>query len=108
MKYTALTIGPIYKTLQSVKSAKAIWSASYMFSYLMKEIIKESKVLNINVLLPYFDADLLNKKNQTGLFPDRLMIRGEVNLQPAIEKVIDDFGEKVFEEIGRASCRERV
>jgi len=109
MTYTALTIGPIYKTLQSVKSAKAIWGASYMFSYLMKEIIKESKVLNINVILPYFDADLLNKENQkrlktqAGLFPDRLIIRGEVNLQPAIEKVIGNFGGEVFEDIKNES-----
>ncbi len=44
MKYIALTIGPIYKTLSSAKKTRELWGGSYIFSYIMKQIISEFKV----------------------------------------------------------------
>lgn len=101
--YTALTIGPIHKTLQSVKSTKAIWAASYMFSYLIKEIIKEiKKDKSLELILPYSDEveisrekkNPLTDKFQTGLFPDRIIVKGEIDLQVIIDHVISDFAAK--------------
>ena len=40
MKYIALTIGPIYKTLKNAKKPKELFARSYIFSYIMKNIIK--------------------------------------------------------------------
>ncbi|MBI5729942.1 MAG: type III-B CRISPR-associated protein Cas10/Cmr2 [Ignavibacteriales bacterium] len=101
MNYTALTIGPIHKTLHSVKSTKAIWAASYMFSYLMKEIIKRIKQANgsIEFILPYSNEVEIDGKTknpltdmfQTGLFPDRLIIKENMDPQNTINKVIKDF-----------------
>ena len=100
MNYTALTIGPIHKTLQSVKSTKAIWAASYMFSYLMKEIIKRIDNRD-DIILPYSGnlqihknpVDPLDEKYKpgTGLFPDRIIIKGYVGLQKIIDKVLSNF-----------------
>ncbi|MFW2427635.1 type III-B CRISPR-associated protein Cas10/Cmr2, partial [Aliarcobacter butzleri] len=39
MKYIALTIGPIYKTLKNSKKTRELWGGSYIFSYIMKQII---------------------------------------------------------------------
>ena len=112
MTYTALTIGPIHKTLQSAKSTKAIWAASYMFSYLMKEIIKKLKEQNtgIKFIIPYSDEVTLenekiisplapNFKNGTGLFTDRLIIEGDYNLTAIIDSVLEDFVNKVTDDV---------
>lgn len=104
--YTALTIGPILKTLQSVKSTKAIWSASYMFSYLIKEIIKK---LNgkTEFILPYYKEVEINGNVrkpledpfQAGLFPDRIILKNKVGLQNIIDKTLEEYAEKVIEDI---------
>jgi len=114
MKYTALTIGPIHKTLQSVKSTKAIWAASYMFSYLMREIIKRLKKLSPKpvIIIPYSDAVTLTDGtvignplvhiNGAGLFPDRLIIEGECTaLQNIIENVKKEFSKNVAVDISK-------
>ena len=98
MKYTAITIGPILKTLQSVKSTKAIWAASYMFSYLMREIIKTADVKQEDVILPFYtDKDIENTERLgVGLFPDRLIVKGNIpDLQKHITTVITEFAKKV-------------
>ncbi len=101
MKYTALTIGPIHKTLQSVKSTKAIWAASYMFSYLMKEFIKKAKLKKGDyVILPQHKPDDLTSVNYVGLFPDRLIVKGEIpNLQNIIIQVKEEFAQNVAQDI---------
>ena len=110
MKYTALTIGPIYKTLQSVKSTKAIWSASYMFSYLIKEIIKklQNDSDSLEIILPSFEIEIngkpvspLHENFQTGLFPDRIIYKTEkdIHIQNIIDEVINEFADKVNNDI---------
>ena len=104
-EYTALTIGPIHRTLQSVKSTKAIWSASYMFSFLMKEMIKKIKAQNaeLEFIVPHTGKVNINEKTQnpleekyeTGLFPDRFIIKGKIELQGIIDNVLKDFAEEV-------------
>jgi hypothetical protein len=52
MSYTALTIGPIYKTLKNAKKTREIWGASYFFSFVIKEIVKEL-VGKVTFITPY-------------------------------------------------------
>ncbi|MDP2303482.1 MAG: type III-B CRISPR-associated protein Cas10/Cmr2 [Ignavibacteria bacterium] len=100
--YTALTIGPILKTLQSVKSTKAIWAASYLFSYLIKGILKEiKKIKRIEIILPYSDKVTINGneleplddkfRKRAGFFPDKIIIKGKVELQEIIDNVLKGF-----------------
>lgn len=100
MKHTAITIGPILKTLQSVKSTKAIWAVSYMFSHLMKEIISKAKLDQKDVLLPYFEKSDLTDKLGVGLFPDRLIFKKEVaNIDNIINDVVEEFSKNVANDI---------
>jgi CRISPR-associated protein Cmr2 len=73
--HTALTIGPIYKTFKQAKKTRELWAASYLFSYVMKNIISAIKTEdnNIEVIIPFFDDAFLNNKNEAGLFPDRFV-----------------------------------
>lgn len=92
MKHTAITIGPIHKTLQQARSTKAIWAASYLFSYLIKKLLIKSNVTNNDVILPYFEPSDLTTSFHVGLFPDRILFNKEM---PVIEnhiiEVIKEF-----------------
>lgn len=73
-KYIGATIGPIVDTLMKAKSTKQIWGASYLFSYLMKNIIKEIK--DKEFLIPYVgEGEYLKEGNEAGLFHDRFIIK---------------------------------
>lgn len=81
MKYLAITIGPIYRTLTDVRRVRHLWGGSYLFSYLMKQIILETDRLAapkkdalFERLLPKYDA---SKQFFAGVgrFPDRLFLR---------------------------------
>ena len=103
MNYSALTIGPIHKTLHISKSTKAIWTASYMFSFLMKKIINKIKDENngIEFILPYSELLIINGKEiyplnndfriRTGLFPDRIIVKGNVEFKKIIDDVLANF-----------------
>jgi CRISPR-associated protein Cmr2 len=97
--YLALTIGPIHKTLKSVESTKAIWAASYMFSWIVREVIKDLKDTH-TFLVPYTkEARYFNpqniKKLGVGLFPDRFVCQANetdiVYLQKIIKSVLERF-----------------
>lgn len=90
MKYTAINIGPIIKTLGMARKPRELWAASYLFSYLMKCIIK---VLPQNdIISPATFAD--TEKNGVGLYPDRVFVKGEVKYE-TIKPAIDEFAKKV-------------
>ena len=90
MKYTAINIGPIIKTLGMARKPRELWAASFLFSYLMKCIIK---VLPQNdIISPATFAD--TEKNGVGLYPDRVFVKGEVKYE-TIKLAIDEFAKKV-------------
>lgn len=91
MNYIALTIGPIYKTLSNAKKPKELWSASYIFSYIMREIIKEFKEREF--VVPYIkDNSIFEDKLDIGLFHDRFIFKSKEGdaelLQESIAKVL--------------------
>lgn len=91
MKYTAINIGPIIKTLGMARKPRELWAASYLFSYLMKRII--GVLPQKDIISPaIFDE---NEKNGVGLYPDRVFVKGDVRyetLKPAIEKFAETVG----------------
>ena len=89
MKYIALTIGPIYKTLQNAKNPKALWSGSYLFSYIMKQIISEFKTREF--ITPYIkDESIFDNESEIGLFHDRCIFESKENDIYKLKSVIDD------------------
>lgn len=99
--YTAVTIGPIYNTFSQAKRTRAIWAASYFFSFFMRKVLEEAIDKNWEVMLPY-DFTLsteirgINKGNNgAGLYADRLYFvnKTKADLQEIIISVIAFFAE---------------
>jgi len=98
-KYIGLTIGPIYKTLLGAKKTRELWGASYIFSYIMKNIILEFKDSR-EFVIPYTKDPLLFKNGQeVGLFHDRFIFKSEdgdfEKLSQVKEKVLSDISNKI-------------
>lgn len=95
MKYTAINIGPILKTFGLASRPREIWSASYLFSYLMKGIINALPQKN-NIISPATIDEIAatpdgNERYQgVGLYPDRLFVKGEIEYA-TIQTAINDF-----------------
>ena len=90
MKYTAINIGPIIKTLGMARKPRELWAASYMFSCLMKCIIKVLPQKDI-ISPATFDE---TEKNGVGLYPDRVFVKGEVEYD-TLKHVIKEFAKTV-------------
>lgn len=76
MRYTAINLGPIVITLMMARRPRELWSASYLFSHLMKCVI-ESLPATSKIISPAILAgdDL---KLGVGLYPDRVFIEGDI------------------------------
>lgn len=102
-KYIGLTIGPIYKTLKNAKKTRELWGESYIFSYIMKLVIKSFK--NRKFVIPYVDCKdkeferLLSDKMPVGIFHDRLIFESENNdfdkLRAEIDKILTEISSKI-------------
>ena len=88
MSYIALTIGPIYKTLKDSKKPKELWSASYVFSYIMREIIKEFE--DRNFITPYIKDKKVFEDREVGLFHDRFIFEAKDGDLQKLENVIGE------------------
>ena len=103
-KYIAITIGPIFDTINLTSSPAALWAASYMFSSLTKTICEiltqEYNVPEEQIVTPYYSASdsILNGNNGIGLFHDRIIFRADsfdLSKMPEVrEKAIKAINEK--------------
>lgn len=70
--YFALTIGPIYKTMAMArKLTRELWGASYLFSYVMEQIVKSGKLKGELVIPSISKAE----NSKAGLYPDHLILK---------------------------------
>lgn len=111
--YVGLTIGPIYRTLEYARKTRELWAASFLFSFIMKNIIDkitynntlEDSEYKYDVILPTkLNSAAYGSLKEVGLFPDRLIVRVEssVKQDPKIIhknflKIIEDANKKVKE-----------
>ena len=93
MIYTAITIGPIGKTLDKARSVKSFWTASYLFSWIMRNLLTELSEGGFEVLSPALvGKDVLGEiSEKVGLYPDRLFAKGEFK-----EKKLEEVKGKIF------------
>lgn len=95
-KYTAITIGPIFDTLAQARSTRAMWTASYMFSWIMREMLVQVRT-KYNNDLEILNAPPTDKKGKigAGLFPDRFVARHltetNVDLGSIARKVVNNL-----------------
>src|SRR3989304_7528026 len=92
-KYTAITIGPIYKVFSQARKTRELWGASYLFSYIMRRIIEKLNDLTKCCLPCKVDILTESKGKGAGFFPDRLIIEGDFKLR------IQKIEEEIFSEI---------
>lgn len=110
--YFALTIGPIYKTINASQRTRMLWGASFLFSYLIKELTKLLKTGKLNstnhpeckikgkILIPY--AEEIENDScfaGEGKYPDRILIHSEEGdfekVQKAITVLIEFLGKEI-------------
>jgi CRISPR-associated protein Cmr2 len=88
MKYIALTIGPIYKTISKAKKPKELFAGSYVFSYVMRKIIENFK--DREFITPYIKDKNIFEETELGLFHDRFIFKSKDGDLEKLEKVIDE------------------
>ena len=99
MKYIALTIGPIYKTLKNAKKPKDLFASSYIFSYIMKNIIKEFK--DRTFITPYIkDGSIFDENSPVGLFHDRFIFESIDGDLSKLEMIIIDVCNDIASQLG--------
>ena len=101
-KYTAINIGPIVSTLMMSKHPRELWSASYMFSHLMRCII-DSIPTNNDIVSPGRLKDIEDKDRlytTIGLYPDRVFIKGDIDVEAIKQTAFEKFekGTNIFKE----------
>lgn len=108
-KYIGLTIGPIYKTMMKAKKTRELWGASYLFSYLMKNIIKKvngnKDEFDVSFVVPNVSAiqEFMNpsdlQKSGVGLFHDRFICKVNksflAELSDIIESILSETADKM-------------
>ena len=87
MKYSAINIGPIVDTLSLARKPRELWSASFLFSFLMKCIYEEVEAkLGLDAIISPAKAEftpaelaLPTNARAVGLYPDRIYFKGEID-----------------------------
>lgn len=112
-KYIALTIGPIYKTLQFARTTGELWGGSYIFSYMMKKIIEKLLEKNRNFVIPNVEDDtLFEKGKEVGLFHDRFIFEVEEKgdfeeLGHIIQELLDQMAKDISDALGKMKEKDR-
>ena len=95
--YTGITIGPIIRTLLDSRSTKAIWAASYLFSWIMKKLMDQIVAADESAefLLPYRSGKV-DDSLRAGLYPDRCVVKGDFSklLANARTEILDELATK--------------
>ena len=119
MKITAITLGPIVDTFTLVEKPAGLWAASYTFSWLCREIIKNlcsegvpvSEIVSPSVTCEKekisFIGDKATELNSlfeegVGLFHDRIVIMGDCKdkAKTAIDNAVGLLSKNIAETIG--------
>jgi CRISPR-associated protein Cmr2 len=110
--YLALTIGPIYKTINASQRTRMLWGASFLFSYLIRELVKLLKTGELNkvlhpeckiagkILIPYAEGIESDECIAgEGKYPDRILIHSKEGdfekVQKAITVLIKYLGKEI-------------
>jgi CRISPR-associated protein Cmr2 len=89
--YFALTIGPIYKTMAMARKTRELWASSYLFSYLMEQMVTVVQSKGKLVLPVKSTAS----KIKAGLYPDRLILK--ITQKESTFAIVDGLVHGVFD-----------
>ena len=114
-EFTAVTLGPIYDTFQLTSTPGGTWCASYLFSWLAREIITNlvnDDIPKKNFIAPVFevkeDGTVFVPKGEdvaakgVGLFFDHIIVEGDViaEAKAARDKALATLADKIAKAIG--------
>ena len=88
MIYTAINIGPIISTFSMARKPRELWSASYMFSHLMRCIYNQVKTKKYIIISP---ENPPKENNKVGIYPDRIYFIGDLKGSSLLEDARDSF-----------------
>lgn len=115
-KYIGITIGPIHDTMILSSKPAALWGASFLFSYLGKELcvrLQKTYGEQCQVIVPYADFEvndeaenyLLKMQEGVGLIHDRII--AVMNCDGTEEEIVTDVNQKVIEPV-RLNLTEKI
>ena len=96
-----VTVGPIVETLSRGKKTAEIWAASYIFSYLMKNIAKSLYEKKAKFIIPYVEGNFEEKDGGIGMYHDRLVFEWDMSIDE-VEKIIEKEKENLGGLIAKA------
>lgn len=94
MRYTAINIGPVVGTITLARKPRELWSASYLFSFLMECIMCKLKESGKEVLSPALIEGDKNPYRKVGLYPDRVFVEGirdDKEEKEIVDAALDQF-----------------
>ncbi len=103
--YLALTVGPIYDTIQSTKKVRELFGASYFFSWFMRHLLIELRQSgNIDIAVPYIgeSGELLGTSHNIGFFHDRFVAVSSLSVDEARKRL------KAAQEKALHTCAEEL
>ncbi|MBF0376403.1 MAG: type III-B CRISPR-associated protein Cas10/Cmr2 [Desulfamplus sp.] len=99
--YIGLTIGPLYRTLTSVKQTRELWGASYIFSYIMKKMVEKLKN-GKKFVIPYTgDDQIFQAGKEVGLFHDRFIFEAGTDDFDKVIKVKNEVLNEIAKKINK-------
>lgn len=99
--YTAITLGPLFETISKARSTKAVWAASYFFSWIMRNLLEAVPGGDdYLIILPHFDVQQ-DFSLRAGLYPDRCFIKGDCLsvLETSKTELINTLGENIYKNL---------
>ena len=81
-KHIGINIGPVVKTLSLARRPRELWSASYLFSLLMKYIVDEADKRGEIIAPKKWEKTEEYKDLPVGLYPDRIYVRPNEGVVP--------------------------
>ena len=88
MNYSAISIGPILSTLGKARKPRELWTASYLFSHLMKCIYLSAEKKNLAIISP---AKPEEEILEVGIYPDRIYIKEDCDVNELLREAMELF-----------------
>ncbi len=96
--YFALTIGPIYETISSARTTREMWASSYLFSYIVRQLVNEFEQAGMDILLPSPAYVAHKNYHGAGIYPDRIIAKSTLS-QKEVQDIIDEIIKKLAKDI---------
>lgn len=101
-KHIGINIGPVVKTLSLARRPRELWSASYLFSFLMEYIVDEADKQGKIIAPKEWEKTEEYKDLPVGLYPDRIYIMPNEGVVP--DDILKPAWDRFCNSLGVTSC----